>query len=281
VTPLSVFLIVLAGVTGVAVGSFLNVVAYRVPAGISLLRESRCPQCDAPIRTRNNLPVISWFLLRGRCADCGSPISPRYPLVEAVTGVAFAAAAWWGVRALAPAAIGPVSSGDVWALWLVVIAFLYFAAISVALTLIDLDTRRLPNAIVLPSYAVAGILFTLAAALGAQWDALLRAGIGMVVLYAFYLLLRSVRPGGMGGGDVKLAGVVGMYLGWTGWGALAVGSFAAFLYGGIFGVLLLIAGRAGRRTAIPFGPWMLLGAWTGVLAGDAIGLWYVDLVVGV
>ncbi len=160
------------------------------------------------------------------------------------------------------------------------VAFLYFAAISVVLTLIDLDTHRLPNAIVLPSYVVAGILFVVAAVLAAEWGPLLGAAIGMAVLYAFYFVIRLIRPDGMGGGDVKLAGLIGIYLGWLGWGALAVGAFAAFLYGGVFGIALMLARRAGRKTAIPFGPWMILGAWTGVFTGEAVGRWYMNLFVG-
>lgn len=292
-TSLIIFLVVIAGVFGLLIGSFLNVVAYRVPAKVSLMRESRCPHCDTAIKPWHNVPVVGWIVLRGRCANCKAPISPRYPIVEAVTGVAFALITWVGL--MYPAVLGVSSPSFVGrsttetvggsttegiALALVIVAFLYFAAISIVLTLIDLDTHRLPNSIVLPSYLVAGILFTVAAALTGDWGSLLRAAIGMAVLYAFYALLRLARPGGMGGGDVKLAGVVGIYLGWIGWGALAVGAFAAFLYGGVFGIALMLLRRAGRKTAIPFGPWMILGAWTGVFAGEAVGRWYVDLFVG-
>ncbi|MFE5410705.1 prepilin peptidase [Microbacterium sp. NPDC056569] len=275
----TIFLVV-AGVLGLLVGSFLNVVAYRVPAKISLLRESRCPYCDASIKPWHNVPVLGWVVLRGKCANCMAPISARYPIVEAVTGVAFAVVAWWGfaVYAQSVTASGPVLRA--WAIGLIVVAFLYFAAISIVLTLIDLDTHRLPNSIVLPSYFLAGSLFTVAAWLTGDWGALARAAIGMAGMYLLYFLLRAVRPGGMGGGDVKLAGVIGIYLGWLGWGALAVGTFAAFLYGGVFGIALMLLRRAGRKTAIPFGPWMILGAWTGVFAGEAAGKWYVDLFVG-
>lgn len=289
-TPVTVFLIVVAGVLGLLIGSFLNVVAYRVPAGISLMRESRCPHCDARIKPWQNVPVVSWIALRGRCANCTARISARYPIVEAVTGVAFAVVTWWGIAVYegalgmtlptylaSPAWDGVVEAAELWALPLVVVAYLYLAAISIVLTLIDLDTHRLPNSIVLPSYVVAGILFTAAAWLTGDWFSLLRAGIGMAVLYTFYALLRLIRPGGMGGGDVKLAGVIGLYLGWLGWGALAVGAFAAFLWGGIFGIALIALRRAGRKSRIPFGPWMILGAWTGVFAGEPVGRWYVEL----
>ncbi|WP_349427778.1 prepilin peptidase [Microbacterium sp. LWS13-1.2] len=292
-TEFTIFLVVVAGLFGLLIGSFLNVVAYRVPAHISLMRESRCPHCDAPIRPWQNIPVVSWIALRGKCANCKAPISARYPIVEAVTGIAFALVTWWGLAVYegllgstlltylaSPAWDGVVRPTDVWAAVLVIVAFLYFAAVSIVLTLIDLDTHRLPNSIVLPSYLVAGILFTVSAWLTGDWELLLRAAIGMVVLYVFYFLLRSVRRGGMGGGDVKLAGVIGIYLGWLGWGALAVGAFAAFLCGGLFGIALLLLRRAGRKTAIPFGPWMILGAWTGVFAGEAVGRWYVNLFVG-
>lgn len=281
-TALVVYLVVVAGVFGLLIGSFLNVVAYRVPARISLLRESRCPSCNSPIRPWQNVPVVSWLALRGRCANCKEPISPRYPIVEALTGIAFAAIAWWALSVYGPSTgMGANSDAQtLWALALVIVALLYFAAISIVLTLIDLDTRRLPDNIVLPSYLVAGILFTIAAWLTNGWGSLLRAGVGMAALYLFYFVLRLARPGGMGGGDVKLAGVIGIYLGWLGWGALAVGGFAAFLYGGVFGIALMLARRAGRKTAIPFGPWMILGAWTGVFAGEAVSRWYVNLFVG-
>jgi len=281
VTPVVNFLVVLAGVFGLLMGSFLNVVAYRLPAKISLMRESRCPHCDAPVRPWHNVPVLGWVALGGKCANCKAPISVRYPIVEAVTGVAFALVTWWGLTVYGSTITASGPEMQAWALGLVIFAFLYFAAISIVLTLIDLDTHRLPNSIVLPSYVVAGILFTITAWLTGDWGALARAAIGMAALYLFYFLLRAARPGGMGGGDVKLAGVIGIYLGWLGWGALALGAFAAFVFGGVFGIALMLLRRAGRKSAIPFGPWMILGAWTGVFAGEAVGRWYVNLFVGV
>lgn len=271
-----VFLVVVAGIFGLIIGSFLNVVSYRVPAGVSLLRESRCPACDAQIRPWQNVPVLSWLALRGRCASCGTRISARYPLVEAATGLAFAAVTWWALVTDPPVTTGTAVAAET----VFIIAYLYLAAITIVLTLIDLDTQRLPNAIVLPSYLVAAVTLAVVSLLSGDWEALLRAAVGMVALYAFYAILRLARPGGMGGGDVKLAGVVGLYLGYIGWGALLVGAFAAFVLGGIFGLALIIVRRAGRRTAIPFGPWMLAGGWVGILAGQSTARWYLELFTG-
>ncbi len=265
--------VLFAALFGLAIGSFLNVVIYRVPAGIPLTRESRCPNCDHGIKPWQNIPVISWVLLRGRCARCGSRISARYPLVEVGTALAFVGVAWFFLATRGPA----TSIAGVLAHGAVIVAYLYFAAISIALALIDLDTRRLPNSIVLPSYVVGGVLFALAALLSEAWGSLLRAVLAAAALYSFYFLLRLIRPGGMGGGDVKLAGVVGLYLGWISWSAVLVGAFAAFLIGGVVGVVLIATRKAGRKTAIPFGPFMLLGAWTGVFAGDAVGQVYLSL----
>lgn len=256
-------LVFFAALLGLAVGSFLNVVVWRVPRGESVVSPpSACPRCHHQIRARDNVPVLSWLLLRGRCRDCGEPIAVRYPLIEAVTALAFAGVAW---------AVG-------WAWTLPVL--LYLAAVSIALALIDIDTHRLPNAIVLPSYPMVLALLALASANpggASDWAALLRSVIGGAALFGVYLLIVLVYPSGMGFGDVKLAGVLGLVLGWIGWGALVVGWFAAFLVGGVFGIALIVVGRAGRKTAIPFGPWMLLGAWIGIIAGQPLWDAYLSL----
>ena len=255
-------LVVLVGLVGVLIGSFLNVVIWRVPRGESIVRPpSHCPSCDRPIAPRDNIPVLSWLLLRGRCRHCGARISARYPLVELLT------AAVWVALALR---IG--LSADL-------PAFLYLGAIGVALALIDIDVKRLPNAIVLPSYPVLAVLLLVAAAVDDRWGDLLRAVAGGAILYAVYFLLVLVYPRGMGFGDVKLAGLLGAALAWLGWGELAVGGFAAFLFGGVFGLLLMVVRRAGRRSQIPFGPWMLLGAFVAVLWGGALADLYLDAVV--
>ncbi|MCL3862846.1 prepilin peptidase [Actinotalea sp. K2] len=256
-------LALVAGI-GLLIGSFLNVVIWRVPRGESVVAPpSACPRCAHPIRRRDNVPVLSWLALRGSCRDCHERIPVRYPLVELVTGVAFVVVA---VR------FG-LGTDNGWA----VPAYLYLAAIGVALTLIDLDTRRLPNAIVLPSYLVGPVLLAVASWGIQDWGALMRAVAAGAVLYVFYFVLMVVYPVGMGFGDVKLAGVLGLYLGWIGWGAFVVGAFAAFLLGGAFAVGLLASGRAGRKSGIPFGPWMVGGAAVGVVCGEQLWSGYIGL----
>lgn len=263
----------LIGVFGSLIGSFLNVVAYRVPLKRSIVSPpSACPACATTIRGYDNIPVVSWLVLRGKCRDCSTPISKRYPLVELGTGAFFAAVAVWFFPFAELARSGTAVAGI-----LVLVAFLYLAAVSVALGLIDLDTHTLPNAIVLPSYLVGAALLAGAAIFGGDDAALLRAGIGMAALWLAYFLMALVYPAGMGLGDVKLAGVLGMFLGWAGWGEFAVGAFAAFLLGGLYALALVLARKATRTSGIPFGPWMLLGAWTGVFCGNAVWSGYLAL----
>ena len=267
-------LIIATALIGALIGSFLNVVIHRVPAGRSIAHPpSACPQCGARVRARDNVPVISWLLLRGRCRDCGEPISRRYPLVELVTAAAFA-----GVAAVfAPPTLVAASAADVAAVALVLVAHLYFASITIALTAIDLEHHRLPDAIVLPSYAVAAVAFGTSALLAGDGERLAITAAGGGLMFATYLALAVISPRGMGMGDVKLAGVIGLYLGWAGWAALAVGTLAAFLLGGALGLLLIALRKASRSTGIPFGPWMLGGAWIGILLGDPIAQAYLAL----
>lgn len=280
--------VALVGAFGLVIGSFLNVVVYRVPNGMSIVAPpSACPNCGSGIKGYDNIPVLSWVLLGGKCRSCAEPISRRYPLVELGTGVFFAGVVvWlWGTGASASSATGLGSGAGVGASAgsatvagiLVVVAFLYLAAVSVALALIDLDTRRLPNAIVLPSYLVGAILLGASAILNGNFSALLSAGVGMAALFLLYLIMALIYPGGMGFGDVKLAGVLGLFLGFLGWGPLVVGAFAAFLLGGIFAIGLMVLRKAGRKSGIPFGPWMLVGAWVGIFFGNVAWGAYLSL----
>jgi len=254
-----VILVGLVAAVGLLVGSFLNVVIWRVPRGESVVSpRSRCPQCGHEIRGRDNIPVVSWLLLRARCRDCGARVSARYPLVELATAVLFGLLAWH------------------FGLHLVLIAYLYLAAISIALALIDIDLKKLPDALTLPSYPVAAVLLTIGALTAHQPFDLARAAIGGAALFALYGVLWFIYPRGMGLGDVKLAGVLGMYLGYLGWGTLAVGAFFGFAFGGVIGITLMAVGRATRKSKIPFGPFMLAGAMVAVFFGAHLAHAYVS-----
>ncbi|GLY01212.1 MULTISPECIES: A24 family peptidase [Actinoplanes] len=247
-------LLVVTGVLGLAVGSFLNVVIHRVPRGESLLRPpSHCPHCEHGIRPLHNIPVIGWVLLRGRCADCHTRISARYPLVEMATAALFVAVA--------------ARFGWSWELP----GYLYLAAVAIALAVIDLDVLRLPDRIVIPSYAVALALILPASLAGDHLWAVGRGLLAAVLLYAVYWILAGW---GMGGGDVKLAPLLGFYLGWLGWPAVAIGAMAGFLLAGIVGMTMIMLNVAGRKSRIPFGPFMLAGAFLAVFAATPVAEWY-------
>jgi leader peptidase (prepilin peptidase)/N-methyltransferase len=259
-------LLVLVTLLGLAVGSFLNVVIYRVPKGESVVRPgSHCPRCGNPVRGRHNIPVLGWLILRGRCADCGTPISVRYPLVELGTALLFGAVTGW------LAGLGRLEALP---------AYLWFGAVGLALAVIDLDCRRLPNALVLPSYPVLAVLLLAATLVDGDWPALTRAGIAAATLFGLYALLAVIHPAGMGWGDVKLAGLIGLMLGYLSWAALVVGGFAGFLLGAVAGVIVLASRRGNRKTALPFGPFMLAGALLAMFVADPVARLYLDNLTG-
>ena len=253
-------LLVLVGLLGLVIGSFLNVVIYRVPRGESLIRPgSRCPACGTDIRPWHNVPVVGWLVLRGRCATCGAGISARYPLVEAGCAVLFVLVAWrlWDLS-LASA----------------IPAYLYFAAVGLALAVIDLEHRRLPTAIVAPSYPVLAVLLGASALWQHDGWSFVRAVLGGAALFAFFFALAFIYPAGMGFGDVRLAGLVGGVLGYLSWSTWAIGSFLGFLLGAVVGVGLIAVGRGGRRTAVPFGPFMVAGALVALFVAGPVAHWY-------
>lgn len=184
----------------------------------------------------------------------------------------FGVVAWWMLSGVV-VSTGSTTGG----ITVTLVAFLYLAAVSVSLAMIDLDTHTLPNKIVLPAYPVAAALLTGGALLSGTPERLLTGLAGAAVLFGVYLILALAYPGGMGLGDVKLAGLLGLYLGWLGWAPLAVGAFSAFLLGGLFSLGLVITRRANRKSGIPFGPWMLAGAWLGIFVGDKMAVWYLSL----
>lgn len=243
------------GVLGLMVGSFLNVVIHRVPAGRSVIRPgSTCPLCHAPVRGHDNVPVVSWLLLRGRCRDCAAPISVRYPMVELATAVLFAVSAW---------RIGP--SGYV-------VAVLVLMAGSVALFMIDIDHGRLPFSIT--GLTGVGVVAALVAATATgDGDHVPTALLSAALWLAVYGGIHVATAGrGMGLGDVALAPLLGLVLGWSGWGASLVGLISGFLVGAVIGVGLLASRRVAARSRIPHGPFLMAGAALGLFAGQP--LWH-------
>ena len=257
------------GVLGLLIGSFLNVVIYRVPAGLSIIRPgSSCPSCHTPISPRDNIPVVSWLLLRGRCRSCRAAISVRYPLVELATALLWLGLGWWALGAAEPpGGIDPLLP-----------LLLVLGSAGIALAMIDVDHHRLPDAIVLPLYPVTAAGLALAGLISGEWPvlrALAGGGLWVLVIGGIWL---ATAGRGMGFGDVKLAPVLGVTLGWVAFGAALVGLFTAFLLGAVVGVLLMVLGRAGRRSQVPFGPFLLAGAAVGLLVGQAVAEAYLSWV---
>lgn len=250
--------VALSSLAGLLVGSFLNVVAHRVPARRSIVTPaSSCPHCDEPIRMRDNLPVVSWLALRGRCRDCGHPISWRYPAVEVATAALFGAIA---------ALLGPVGALP---------AYLWFVALTFVLALIDVDTKLIPNRVLYPGGLVAAVLLAGGAVVDGEPAAFVRGLLAGGAYFAGTLVLAFVSRGGFGLGDVKLAALLGLFTGYRGWGILAVAVFTAFFLGGVVSLGLLATGRRGRKDAIPFGPFLVTGALVAIAFGRAIVTWYV------
>jgi len=239
---------------GLVLGSFMTVAVARIPAGESLVRpRSRCPRCGAPIAPRDNVPVVSWLLLRGRCRNCSEPISPFYPGLEIVTAVLVAA--------------GAARFSDIGAA-VVVAAML---SLMPAVALIDLRHRIIPNRLMYPSLVVFPIAIVLARLLGSELDPV-KALVGLLA-YGGGLLIVAFVSRGMGMGDVKLAALIGLVLGSLGLRYVGVAAAAGILVGGLAGIGALLAGR-GRKSAIPFGPSMAAGALVAAFAGESIASWY-------
>jgi leader peptidase (prepilin peptidase) / N-methyltransferase len=251
---------------GAAVGSFLNVVIYRIPAGLSLLHPpSRCPQCMRRLKAHDNVPVLGWLWLKGRCRYCQTRISPRYPLVEAATGILFVLVLW--------AFQIPLPAIGYWA----------FFSWLLALSLIDLDTMTLPNSLT-QTGLLTGLVFqgllgwsthqTLAGVASQLWVGILGSVIG-ILLFDLITIVGSIAFGqtAMGGGDAKLAAMIGM---WLGWQSLLLTAFLACVFGAFVGGGAIAIGLLSRRHPLPFGPFLALAAIITAFWGEAIVSTYVQ-----
>ena len=239
---------------GLAIGSFMTVVVSRVPAGESVIRpRSRCPGCGAEIANRDNVPVVSWVLLGGRCRACGERISVSYPLLELSTAALVVAAA--------------VVYERVW----VAVMMAAFLALMPAISWIDIRHRIIPNRITYPVFLGFAAFVVLAWLFDGGTDPV-RALIGSLS-YAGVLFLVALISRGMGMGDVKLALVIGLVLGSLGLRFVGVAAAAAVVFGGLGGIVALAAGRD-RKAMIPFGPYMAVGAVVAAFWGEPIADWY-------
>jgi leader peptidase (prepilin peptidase) / N-methyltransferase len=242
-----------AALLGLIIGSFLNVVAWRLPRGESLVRpRSKCPGCGEPVKPYDNVPIVSWLLLRGRCRGCGERISARYPVIEGLTAALYVA-------------VVAVHLDDPLKLVLGVVLVTFLVPIAV----IDLDHRKIPNKLTAPAALLAPAL-----ALAVEPSFVPEQLIAGLAAAIFFFLPAAIHPKGMGMGDVKLAGVLGLYLG----AAVGVAVLAGLVVGTVVGaaVMARYGVTRGRKTAIPFGPFLAVGALIALLAGDPIVNSYLD-----
>ena len=228
---------------GLSLGSFANVLIARIPSGESIMGRSHCTNCHEKIATRDLIPVLSWIVLNRKCRNCNSKISAMYPIVEFITALLVVCTVFF-----LPAT-------------LILLAWIFFAPISVALSVIDLKSFRLPNSLVLAA-AISALLFVFLDSLfKGSWNEFQTAITTGLLAVLFLWTVRLISRGGMGMGDVKLALPIGLLLGYLGWESAVLGLFMAFLLGALAGIALIVFRGASRKTALPFGPFMLAGAW--------------------
>ena len=247
------------GLSGLLVGSFLTVLVHRLPRGEGVGRgRSKCPRCGITIRAADNIPVLSWVLLRGRCRNCGEPISPEYPITEATTAALFVGAA---------VVFDPLG---------LAIGAAVFLAVMVAVTMIDARWRIVPNRIIYPSLAAFAVAIVGGDLLGESVD-IVSAALGFVVYAIPLFAVALVVPGGMGMGDVKLVALIGLVLGALGLQYVGVAAGVGIIGGGLGALLAVAVFGYGRKQQIPFGPFLAGGAVVATFFARPIGDLYLRL----
>ena len=254
---MSVARMVLFGLFGLLFGSFVTVLVARTPRKESVVRgRSHCPSCGATITARDNVPLASYVSLRGRCRHCRQPISPRYPLTELATTALFVGATLAFPDVFVAALMAP------------------FLGLLLALALIDVEHRIIPNAILYPTLLLFAVTLVVGAVLGRHVD-LAGEALGFLIFGGGLLVVALISPRGMGMGDVKLAALIGLVLGSQGLRYVAVAAGVAVLAGGLGAVAALLAGRS-RKSAIPFGPYLAAGGMTAAFWGASLARTYVS-----
>lgn len=248
-------MVLYAYLIGLLLGSFINVCIHRIPRGESIaFPPSRCPHCKARLRPTDLIPVVSFLLLKGRCRYCGGGINPRYPAVELLTALLFA--------------IVYLKTG----LSILLLKYLFFTVVLVIVTFIDLEYYIIPNKLVAFAF-VAGILINIIT----RDLSLARMSVGIVSASSFFIILYAVSGGGMGGGDIKFAAVIGLFLGWP---LALLASFLACFLAGIAGILLIVTKIKTRKDIIPFGPFLAAGTFITMLWGNQLIAWYLQQIIG-
>ena len=245
-TPILSFFAIVLGLT---FGSFSSVLVARVPSRKSLWTRSECTHCGNQIKATYNIPVLSYLLLRGKCSNCQAQIGAIYPALELTTAGFF------------------LSGVLLFHTWTSLVLWLILIIIGVPLTVIDFTLHRLPDLLTAPLFGVSAAVICIDAIVGKHFDRLIPSLVGALALPAFYLALLIISRGGMGMGDVKLSAGIGVVSGFFGVKIVLVSCFAAYILGSVIGIGLMLAGKAGRKTAIPFGPFMLVGQAIALIVG--------------
>jgi leader peptidase (prepilin peptidase)/N-methyltransferase len=252
--PVLSFFLVLLALLGLSFGSFASVLVARIPERKNLWTRSQCGECGHVIAAKENIPLISFFILKGRCAHCSSKISSSYPLLEVGMALLF------------------LSSIFIFSNWTPALLWLTLAAFGIPLVIIDITLHRLPDALTTSLLAISSLIIIGDAIIDSRYSRLLPSLIGGIGLCAFYLALAIISRGGMGMGDVKLAAALGVIAGYFGARTILISTFSAFILGSIIGIALMLVGKAGRKTVIPFGPFMIVGEAISLIVAAKNGL---------
>lgn len=262
-------LIGLAVVYGLVFGSFANAVAYRVPTGETLWTRSHCPKCNAQIHSWQNIPVLSWVFLRGKCANCKEPISIQYPAIELLTGILFGILTWKVIDSGYDSFYYPPYNSLIPPV-VISIALCYFAFMGVVLSIIDFKTMKLPTKLIYSTWIVSVVLLSVASIVMKDWESIKWMFIGGFGSMLIYGIIWFVVPKGFGFGDVRLALLTGSILGWFGFDHAVLGLMLPFVLSSLVMVPLLLFKVVKRKSKIPLGPWIILGALVTILFGDII-----------
>ncbi|UCG78985.1 MAG: prepilin peptidase [Nitrospirota bacterium] len=251
---------IVAFIFGAVVGSFLNVCIHRIPRKRSIVfPSSRCPNCSSPIAPLDNMPILSYIILRGRCRECNEGISIRYPLVEALNAGLYVLTLW---------RFGPHFH---------TVIYMVFISAMIVITFIDLDFQIIPDVITIPGVALGAILALFV--LVDPYDrtsqlGIINSGSGIIAGGGVFYAIAVLSKGGMGGGDIKMMGMVGSFLGWKG---VIMTTFIGSFIGAIMGIILMVFMGKGRKAKIPFGPFLALGSLISLFAGQELLLYYLSL----